>query len=128
MKITMKSTGLGILLTIATAVSIAACSKPPPPRPEVTAEAKEMFASRCAACHGADGRGNGPASASLTPKPRNYTDVTWQKSVTDEQIKKTITLGGASVGKSPIMPASPDIEQNPQMLEGLVTIVRKFGE
>ena len=81
-----------------------------------------MFASRCAACHGADGRGNGPASASLTPKPRNYTDVTWQKSVTDEQIKKTITLGGASVGKSPIMPASPDIEQNPQMLEGLVTI------
>lgn len=128
MKTTMKFTGLGILLTIATAVSISACSKPQPPRAEVTAEAKEMFASRCAACHGADGRGNGPASASLTPKPRNYTDVTWQKSVTDEQIKKTITLGGASVGKSPIMPASPDIEQNPQMLEGLVTIVRKFGE
>lgn len=123
-----KRTYLGILLAIVTATSIAACSKPAPPRAEITAEAKDMFTSRCAACHGADGRGNGPASASLTPKPRNYTDVTWQKSVTDEQIKKTITMGGAAVGKSPIMPASPDIEQNPVMLEGLVSIVRKFGE
>src|SRR5688500_2243500 len=46
-------------------------------------QAKEMFAMVCATCHGADGTGNGPAAASLNPKPRNYTDAAWQASVTD---------------------------------------------
>jgi cytochrome c553 len=93
----------------------------------VTPEAREAFATRCASCHGTEGKGNGPASATLNPKPRNYSDKAWQKTVTDEQIKKTIVMGGAAVGKSPIMPASPDLEMNPQMLDGLVALVRQFG-
>ena len=92
-----------------------------------TAAAKEMFNTRCSACHGTSGRGDGPASAALTPKPRNYTDVAWQKSVTDEQIKKTIVYGGAAVGKSPIMPGSPDLDAKPEVVEGLLQIVRGFG-
>jgi cytochrome c553 len=90
--------------------------------------AKEMFESRCAACHGLSGHGDGPGSAALNPKPRNYTDKAWQASVTDEQIKKTILLGGAAVGKSPIMPASPDLDGKPEVVEGLVQIVRQFGK
>src|ERR1043166_2240385 len=93
----------------------------------VTADARDVFNTRCATCHGTEGKGNGPAAAALNPKPRNYTDKTWQKSVTDEQIKKTIAMGGAAVGKSPIMPASPDLDSNPQTLDGLVAIVRQFG-
>ena len=60
--------------------------------------AREVFNSRCSACHGTSGRGEGPGAAALTPKPRNYTDATWQASVSDEQIKKTNLLGGAAVG------------------------------
>ena len=71
--------------------------------------------------------GNGPASAALVPKPRNYSDKAWQSSVTDEQLRKTITMGGAAVGKSPIMPGSPDLDEKPDVVEGLVKIVRKFG-
>ncbi len=82
---------------------------------------------RCVPCHGDTGQGNGAASAALNPKPRNYTDAAWQKSVTDEQIKKTILYGGAAVGKSPAMPASPDLESQPASLDGLVKIVRAFG-
>jgi cytochrome c553 len=93
----------------------------------ISPEAREAFNTRCASCHGTEGKGNGPAAAALNPKPRDYTDKNWQKSVTDEQIKKTITMGGAAVGKSPIMPASPDLESNPQMLDGLVAIIRQFG-
>ncbi|MFO0742488.1 MAG: c-type cytochrome [Labilithrix sp.] len=91
------------------------------------AAANTVYQERCSACHGARGRGDGPGAAALTPKPRNYTDASWQASVTDEQIKKTILLGGAAVGKSPIMPASPDLDSKPEVVEGLVKVVRKFG-
>ena len=48
--------------------------------------------------------------------------------MTDEDIKKTITYGGAAVGKSPIMPASPDLDSKPLVVEGLVKIIREFGK
>jgi cytochrome c551/c552 len=88
----------------------------------------EIFKTRCVTCHGESGKGDGPASVALNPKPRNYTDKEWQKSVTDEQIKKTITGGGASVGKSPIMPPQPDLAAKPEALDGLVKIIRSFGQ
>lgn len=94
----------------------------PPPT-----SAEQVFATRCAACHGPDGQGNGPASAALNPKPRNYSDAAWQKSVTDDQIKKTIVEGGQAVGKSPLMAPNPDLANQPQVVEGLVKIVRSFG-
>lgn len=92
------------------------------------AQAKEIFTSRCAACHGADGRGDGPGAAALSPKPRNYHDRDWQKSVSDEQIKKAITYGGAAIGKSPMMPASPDLDSKPEVVDGLVQLIRDLGK
>jgi len=89
-------------------------------------QAKALFQSLCRVCHGESGRGDGPGSASLNPKPRNYTDAVWQASVTDEQIKNTIMFGGAAVGKSPIMPASPDLQAKPEVVDELVKIVRSF--
>lgn len=90
-------------------------------------KAQVIFNERCAACHGTEGKGNGPASAALNPRPPNYTDKAWQAAVTDEQLRKTIVMGGAAVGKSPIMPASPDLDEKPEVVEGLVKMVRKFG-
>jgi hypothetical protein len=92
----------------------------------VTPEVETMFTQRCMPCHGEAGHGDGPGSAALNPKPRNYTDGAWQKSVTDEQIKKTILYGGAAVGKSPMMPANPDLDGKPE-LDGLVAKVRSFS-
>jgi mono/diheme cytochrome c family protein len=91
-----------------------------------TPEAQTMFKSRCTPCHGDTGHGDGPGAIALNPKPRNYTDATWQKSVTDEQIRKTILYGGAAVGKSPAMPANPDLDGKPE-LDGLVAVVRNFN-
>src|SRR5690606_18373223 len=51
---------------------------------EIPEQAKKMFATVCATCHGMDGTGNGPAASALSTKPRNYTDAAWQASVTDE--------------------------------------------
>lgn len=91
-------------------------------------QAELMFNTLCATCHGADGTGNGPAAASLNPKPRNYTDAAWQASVTDDHLRETILKGGAGVGKSPMMPGQPQLKDHPEVLDGLVQIIRKFGK
>ena len=90
------------------------------------AKGKEIFAQRCVPCHGASGAGDGPASASLNPRPRNFSDPEWQQQVTDEHIEKIIKLGGAAVGKSAAMPSNPDLN-DPNVVAGLRTVVRGFN-
>jgi hypothetical protein len=102
---------------------------PPPPAPTPPpASADQVFSTRCSVCHGQDGKGAGPASATLNPKPRDYTNAEWQKSVSDEQIKKTIVEGGQAVGKSPLMAPNPDLASHPEIVDGLVRIVRGFAK
>ncbi len=101
------------------------------PKVSITAadrkEAHELFTMRCAACHGQFGRGDGPGAAGLNPKPRNYADAAWQKTVTDEEIEKAIVYGGAAVGKSPQMIANPDLQAKPGVVAALREKVRSFA-
>ncbi|MBM4130831.1 cytochrome c [bacterium] len=90
-------------------------------------EAHDLFTLRCATCHGQFGRGDGPGAAGLNPKPRNYADAAWQKTVTDEEIEKAIIYGGAAVGKSPQMVANPDLQAKPGVVAALREKVRSFG-
>ena len=69
------------------------------------AKGKEKFNQICASCHGPTGHGDGPAAAALDPKPRNLSDPKYVTTLSDEQIFKTVKVGGAAVGKSPLMPA-----------------------
>lgn len=92
------------------------------------AEAKQLFANRCTACHGSGGGGDGPASAGLTPKPRNLKDPEWQKAVTDEHIEKIIQQGGAAVGLSPMMPGNPDLSAKPEIVAALRKLIRSFAK
>ncbi|MFO0762218.1 MAG: hypothetical protein U0359_37610, partial [Byssovorax sp.] len=92
------------------------------------AEAKAIFEERCVPCHGPDGRGNGPSSSALNPKPRNYHDPEFQARVTDEGIAKTFLEGGGAVGKSPVMPSNPDLVKKPEVVKELVKIIRGFGK
>lgn len=90
-------------------------------------EAATLLASRCAACHGTAGKGDGPAAGGLNPKPRSFGDPAWQKSVTDEHLAKVIVEGGAAVGKSPLMTANPDLKDKPEVVKALVKAIRAFG-
>jgi cytochrome c553 len=101
---------------------------PPPAPSQPPASAEQVFSTRCSVCHGPDGKGAGPASATLNPKPRDYTNAAWQKSVSDDQIKKTIVEGGQAVGKSPLMAPNPDLANHPEVVDGLVRIVRGFAK
>lgn len=90
-------------------------------------EAAELFQSLCSTCHGTTGHGDGPGAAACDPKPRSFADAAWQSSVTDDHIVKTVTLGGAAVGKSPQMPAQPQLKGKTEVLQNLVHIVRNFA-
>ncbi len=68
-------------------------------------DAKGQFETVCATCHGTTGEGNGPGSAALDPKPANFTDPAFWQGKTDEELIKAIREGGASVGRSALMPA-----------------------
>jgi caa(3)-type oxidase subunit IV len=74
-------------------------------QPELVARGKELFASNCVTCHGAAGHGDGPASAGLNPKPRNFTVAEgWKNGRKPSQIFGTLTKGlnaMPSFGSSP---------------------------
>ncbi len=95
---------------------------------EAVKEAKNIYKVRCTICHGENGKGDGPGAASLTPKPRDYSDKTWQASVDDDYLKKVLVEGGTSVGKSAIMPPNPDLGQKPEVLDAMIAIIRGFGK
>ncbi len=92
------------------------------------AEAITIFNTRCAACHGIDGHGDGVAAAALNPKPRSYSDKAWQASVDDSMIAKVIVEGGAAIGKSPMMTANPDLKDKPEVVKALVAKIRTYNK
>lgn len=103
-------------------------ARQPAPAPSpMLAEAKQFYAGRCVPCHGTSGRGDGPTGQALDPHPRNFTDRTWQASVTDRHIETVILQGGPSVGKSPLMPPHGDLSSKPELLAAMREVVRGFG-
>jgi mono/diheme cytochrome c family protein len=92
----------------------------------MNAAALQLFTSRCAPCHGSEGRGDGVAAPALNPHPQNFHDATWQASITDANIERAIREGGEAVGKSPLMPSNPDLVDQPQMIRALRTYIRSF--
>lgn len=91
-------------------------------------EARDIFSTRCAACHGAEGAGDGPGSAALNPKPRNFKDRSWQSTVTDESLEKIILQGGMAVGKSVAMPPNPDLNEKKEVVAALRLHIRSLGK
>ena len=66
--------------------------------------AESTFKTYCSTCHGAQGKGDGPARTGMTPPPANFPDPARLANRSDDRILKTIREGGASVGLSPVMP------------------------
>lgn len=103
-------------------------SKDPPISAAAREEASKFFATVCFTCHGPKGDGDGPGAAALNPKPRKFSDPTWQKVVKNAEIEKAILEGGASVGKSQFMPPNPQLKDKPEVILALRDMVRAFGK
>lgn len=68
------------------------------------AQGKRIFYQQCVWCH-ADATPAGPSNRSnLTPVPPLLNDETTLNSESDEYMQNIVTLGGAAMGKSAMMP------------------------
>lgn len=129
---------LGLALAIASLPLVAQAedkpAAPADPAPAAEAlpeaavkEAKDIYTARCAMCHGATGKGDGAASAALNPKPRDFGDTAWQKTITDQHIEKIIVEGGPAVGKSALMPPNPDLKDKGDVVKAIRAYVRSLA-
>jgi mono/diheme cytochrome c family protein len=92
--------------------------------PEVLAKGQGVYKTTCAPCHGDLGKGDGPASRIFKPPPRDHTDASYMDTITDEEMGKTIQMGGALKGK-PSMPSNPQIRG--EDLHALIAYVRSLS-
>lgn len=117
------------ILSVLAGFLVAGCDKKEESKadPKIVAEAKQVWDTRCATCHGPGGAGNGPGAAALKAKPRSFNNAKWQSDTDDARIKNVIVNGGQAVGLSAEMAANPDLEAKPEVVDELVRIVRSFG-
>ncbi len=87
-------------------------------------DGKQLYEQTCAMCHGVSGKGDGPTSQVLQPKPADLTVVLKDKK--DAYLTKLIREGGASVGKSPLMPSYKDT-LNKEQIQSLIQYVKGFA-
>ncbi len=91
------------------------------------AGAKFFKSLKCAACHGKDGKGQGPAAKAMKIKTADWTDKGAMKMLKDDFLKDIITKGGKAVSKSKRMPAYSK-KLKPADVVDLVAYVRSFAQ
>ena len=73
--------------------------RPGPPPAAISGNAqlvrgREIYLDRCAGCHGAGGRGDGPTAPSLRgPPPGNLTDESWKHGDRPEEVEQVVAAG-----------------------------------
>ena len=92
---------------------------------EVIERGEQIYEANCVACHGDFGEGDGPAAGVLKPPPRDHTDKAYMSTLTDDDLKKVIVMGGAIKGR-PLMPSHPQLRG--AELDALVAYVRSLSE
>ena len=84
-----------------------------------TASGKKLAETNCASCHGASGKGDGPAAAALNPKPADWTSAKVQSESEGELFWKI------SNGRGPMPPWKHHSEKDRW---DLVTYVKSLGK
>ena len=106
------------------ACAILACAFAPGHAADMAA-AKQNYDTFCVKCHGPGGKGDGPAAATLSTSPRNFTDCAAMGKISDDTLFNVIKNGGASAGLSKDMQAwSSGFEDGE--IHDLVAYVRTF--
>lgn len=118
-KVTVQVVVLAALVASSTTAWAAASAK-------IGAKAPEKFATFCVPCHGPAGRGDGPAAASLNPKPRNFEDGTYMNGRTDAQLINVIKNGSAAEKLSPLMVGYGSM-MNDQEIKDIVGYIRSIA-
>jgi len=98
--------------------------------PGVPADGRELFVHHCVACHGDEGKGDGPYGLRLIQDykvhPRDLTDSTYFKNKMDKELYAVVALGGGHFRKAVYMPAWT-VTLTPAQIKSLVAYVRSIS-
>ncbi len=94
---------------------------------DAEAGAKIYKSLKCAACHGADGKGQGPAAKAMKLSVTDWTDKAAMEKLKDDYLKDIITKGGKALEKSPRMPAYAKKLKSGED-ESLAAYIRSFAK
>jgi mono/diheme cytochrome c family protein len=126
------SPGPGVLAILLVALPLPAAAAEAPP----VQAGKVVYDQHCAACHGAEGDGNGPAAVWLFPKPRNFSSGLFKIRSTpsgalpsDEDLHQSISrgLGGSSMPAFNYLPEA-DLRNVVQYVKHLTAVVGPDGK
>ena len=84
--------------------------------------AADIYAEKCAACHGDTGKGDGPAGQAMQPPPQPFSSALKGKS--DSWIATVITKGGPAVGMTPAMPPHPTLSDD--QVKALIQYIKQL--
>ncbi len=90
---------------------------------DAAAAGMEVFSLNCASCHGETGKGDGPAGASLDPRPADL--VAEQASLKDDFLFWVISEGGSAAGLSPSMASYKDLLSEEEIWQ-IVSYIRSL--
>ena len=65
---------------------------------------KENYLTRCASCHGAEGRGDGPSTSWLRTKPTDFHNCDYMEKLSDDTMFTAIKYGTGMVDLPSDMP------------------------
>ena len=89
-------------------------------------KAKQLFSERCSSCHGAEGKGDGPAAVALPPdmKPADLATGKYKFATDEAKFKELLSKGGIGVGLSPLMPMQAGLGD--EDIKSLYELVKSF--
>ncbi|MDR7415845.1 MAG: cytochrome c [Armatimonadota bacterium] len=103
----------------------ARAARMPPVSPAALQAAGQQYATLCAVCHGPEGRGDGPAGATLNPKPMNFHARAFQERMPPGATFWVIKHGLADTPRRSGMPAFGALRD--EQIWALVAYVRQLG-
>ncbi len=94
----------------------------PPGRGADRGLGRRVFVDRCAACHGDQGFGDGPAANAIVPRPRNFHDPEFWKGRTPEALRAVVAHGK---GPASMMPAFEGVLSDAE-IDAVVDYLQSF--
>lgn len=101
--------------------ALLAATNPFPPTAESLRVGEAIYRTRCQVCHGVDGRGDGPAAATMVPRPADFR-IHMAAGHTDGQLFYWVTNGVAGTA----MPAFRDV-LTPEERWHVINFLRTFA-
>lgn len=85
------------------------------------ADPQDLYKRQCMPCHGAGGKGDGPAAPAFRPRPANLTDSEFMDSRSDAELREVLQFGKGS------MPAFGRVLE-PDDIDSLIVYLRELGD